>query len=155
MSGGRLATPEDLPAELRALARRVPTTARLNMSAVELELRCEEAASLLAEADMADSEDAARAKRREADRVINAMSMGAFLAEKSRLEGSLAEARLKQGSYEAADRADELRRLYRQHPQPWERISGALLEAAASEVEKRQSAANRPRWFRRFFRRVK
>jgi hypothetical protein len=120
-----LANVEDLPEDLRPLARRVPTESRLNQSLPELKARCEEASALLAEADMASDEDQARRKRREADRMLSAMSLETFVLEQQRLLSAIGEAQKIEGGYEAAHLTDELNQLIRDNPQPLERISGS------------------------------
>jgi hypothetical protein len=73
------------------------------------------------------------------------MSLSAFMAEQGRLLDAIGEAKRNQATHEAAALADELRRLERDHPQPWERMYGMTLEAANAELERLQTAADRPR----------
>jgi hypothetical protein len=143
-----LAVPEDLPEDLRAIARRIPTESRLNQSVPELKARCEEVQGLLAQADTADDPDKARRLRKEADRMINGLSLQTFILAQGKLLERIGEASKVEGSYEAAHIQDELQKLTRDNPQPLEKLAGALLEAAAMALE-RQSAAKRPRWWKR------
>jgi hypothetical protein len=139
-----MATIESLPAELRALARRVPYESRINQSIPELQARCEDAAGLLAEADTEADEARARRKRKEADRMLNSMSVETFLKEQGRLLDSIDKAKAVEGGYAVQALTEELQRLLKDHPQPWERLAGMLLEAATQELEIRQAAVRKP-----------
>lgn len=144
-----MATVDELPEDLRPLGRRVPSEVRLNQSQAELEIRCAEAQSLIAQADSAEDETKARRLRRDAEKYLTAMSLGAFMAEQGRLLDAIGQAKRNQATYEASALTDEMRRLVRDNPQPLERIAGVLLETANAEIERKHAAANRPRWFRR------
>lgn len=138
-----MATVDELPDDLKPLGRRVPSTALVNMSQPELECRCAEAQQLLSEADSEPDESRARRKRREADKVLSAMSLSAYMAEQGRLLERIDQA--DKGSYEYRALLGELDQLARDNPIPWERLSGVLLEHAERQL---QSAA-KPRWFRK------
>jgi hypothetical protein len=77
------------------------------------------------------------------------MSLSAYLAEQGRLLDQIEQEKATEGGCAVQALTDDLRRLDRDNPIPWERLSGALLEIASAELERRQSAANkRPRWLK-------
>jgi hypothetical protein len=69
---------ENCPADLRALARRVPDRIRMALSPLELEIRCTEAASILAEAEDAGEGRKGDKLRRDARNVLNAVAPDGF-----------------------------------------------------------------------------
>jgi hypothetical protein len=139
-----------LPPDLRPLGRRVPSETRANQTQMELEARCTEAAALLAQADSEPYEDRSRRKKRQAERVLAAMSLSAFTSEQSRLLDEISQAKLEQADYRALALHGELTKLVRTHPQPLETLAGMLTEMAANRLEENitQAAAGKRRWFR-------
>ena len=108
---------EDLPADLRSLARLVPEDVRAGCSPLELRLRCEYAASLIGDAEaLADVRKAGKL-RDKANRVLRAVSPEAYAIAHSRLDEELAGVSREGDTRRAGELLYEIRQLERQHPQ--------------------------------------
>jgi hypothetical protein len=124
---------EQLPEELRALARRVSPETRANQSVTELTQRVEYSIQLLAEADIASDEHRARLIRRKADRVLRAISLETLSSESARLNRELAAAHRDGDDRRAAEILLEIRGLALRNPQPpADRIAGAAVAAVSN-----------------------
>jgi hypothetical protein len=127
---------EQLPGELRALARRIPVESRAGQSVFELTQRVEYCQQLLAEADTADDEHKARLIRKKADRILQAVSLETLSTESARLTGELAAAHLRGDDRRAAELLQEVRALELGNPQPpADRLLAAAAVAAVTHVE--------------------
>jgi hypothetical protein len=136
-----MAAVEDLPEYLRPLASRVPAETREHMSARELTIRCEEAAGLMAQAEMQD-EDRARRCRRDAEKILTAVSFRAFIVTLAMLTRELEAARKQNGQYAVMAVERRIQDLAKNNPQ-----ADRVFSEFAGELGS-QTAAKR-RWFRK------
>jgi hypothetical protein len=112
------ASVEDVPADLRALARRVPPERLQYLSAQELADRCAEAAALFGEADTAGPGHKPDRLRRQAKRVLEAMSPAAYNLAMHILAEEKHQAELDGNDARVADLREQARSLDQNHPQP-------------------------------------
>lgn len=112
-----MATVEDVSPDLRALARRVPVDTIGLLSPLELQLRCEEAAALIAEAADSEGRKADRL-RSQANRLLKAMSPNGYNLAIHMLAEEERQARLDGAERRAEAARESARELDRQHPQP-------------------------------------
>jgi hypothetical protein len=104
----------DLPSELRTVGYRVPPRIRLNMTPVELLVRTQEVAALLAEA-----EDTGNDRLRiRANRLAKSMSPQGYRLALDTLGEEIRQARLNGEDQRAYALQLELERLSRENPQP-------------------------------------
>jgi hypothetical protein len=148
-----LAEVEDIPGDLRSLARRVPENIRVNLSVLELRLRCEEASALLAEADAATDQVKADRLRAKGGRILRAISPGGFKIATDTMEAELREAELAGDRPRVHVLQEEIRAFARRNPQ----VSEERIRQAAEAAIFRQIHAVKesPRHSRLFSRRVK
>lgn len=123
----------DAPPDLRGLARRIPPETLQRLSPLELELRCEEASALLGEADGAGEGHQADRLRRDARRVLNAMTPAGYELAVQILSDQIREAQLKGADREALALRQELHAITQANPQP---DPARLLARAKAEVGK-------------------
>ena len=143
-----MATVDDVPDDLRYLARVVPPLTRSTMTPVELTLRCEYAAQLIGLAALSDDGEA-RQLRRRARQHLEALSVYS-LGEQTAHYKELAREAALNNDERAADRwleeASELVRRNPQLPEDW------LREVQLVEVVRSVSkSAASPRRFRHWF----
>lgn len=146
-----MATINDVPEPLRALARKILPDTRDHLGRTEIRYRVEAAAALFDEAAYADGREARRL-RRDGDRYLSAVSFKAYMVTASALAGWIEAARLNQDDRAVKTLGDQLEDFSKRNPQPiLERAgNGEDVSAAIAELVQEQSAAgNRPRWFRR------
>lgn len=133
-----MAEVEDAPADLRALARRIPALTRASLTAFEMTSRCEHAAVLLAEADSITDPAKADRKRSEAGKYLRAMSSASFDAEMGRLGDELADARKRGDDRAAWEAAEDMGQLDRNHPQvPPEKVLDQAMAAVMAGIERK------------------
>jgi hypothetical protein len=113
-----MAEVEDIPADLRALARRVPDRTRMGLSPLELELRCAEAASILAEAEETGEGRKADRLRAKARLILNAATPSGVAATLTLMNAQIREARLQGADKQAARLELERDDFMKRHPQP-------------------------------------
>lgn len=148
-----MASVDDVPPDLRPLARKVPHEYREKLTPVELSARCEEAAELFAQADR----DENRVKRKQADRFLSAMPMADLTVFRQAIEMQIREAELNEAALEAGQLRELLSRLDRENPQPYERLIAAYGEQARElarnvQEDNAKTAGRWPRLFRALFR---
>jgi hypothetical protein len=144
-----MASIDDVPDDLKGLARVVAPLTRSTMTPVELNLRCEFAAQLVGLAALSD-EGEARQLRRKARQHLEALSAHSLGEQTAHYKELAREAALNNDERTADSWLDEASDLVRRNPQlpeDW------LREVQVVEVVRsvNRSAANRPRWspFRR------
>ena len=105
-----MAEVEDIPQDLRGLARRVPPSTRAALTRFDLGSRCEAAAVLITEADQESDPLRAHRKRSQAGRFA-AMTPEAYSAEVGRLRDELEEAKRRGDDQSAWQAGEDLREL--------------------------------------------
>lgn len=133
-----MAEVEDIPQDLRGLARRVPPLTRAALTRFDLGSRCEAAAVLITEADQESDPLRAHRKRSQAGRLLAAMTPEAYSAEVGRLRDELEEAKRRGDDQSAWQAGEDLRELDRRHPQvPAEKVLDQAVAAFMTGVEKK------------------
>jgi hypothetical protein len=130
--------------QLRNLARKIPSEILSNLGTAELRCRCDAAAGLLDDISRSNDEYERGRLQREADRVLNAISLRAWLMGTQVLLSEIEKA--KQDGAGTGHRAalDELDRFVKDNPQP-----GFSDPAVAMELTGINDAVDKPR--RKFF----
>ena len=142
-----MATVDDVPDDLRHLARVVPPLTRYSMDPVELRLRCEFAAQLIGLASLSDDAEA-RQLRRKARQHLEAMSIYSLTQQTEHYRELAREAALNNDEKTAEHWLDEAAELMRRNPQlPEDWMRDIQLTEVVNQVSR--SAARGPRWFRR------
>lgn len=128
--------------QLRSLARKIPSEILSNLGTAELRCRCDTAASLLD--DMSRSNDEYERSRlsREAERVLNAISLRAWLMGTQVLLDEIEKAKADGAGTAHTSALNELDRFTRDNPQP-----GLSDPAVISELAGINNAAPRRRQF--------
>jgi hypothetical protein len=129
--------------QLRSLARKIPSEILANLGTAELRCRCDTAAGLLD--DMSRSNDEYERSRlsREAERVLNAISLRAWLMGTQVLLDEVAKAKADGAGTAHTAALNELDRFVRDNPQP-----GLQDAAVAAEISGINSAVDKPRrWY--------
>jgi hypothetical protein len=130
-----LADVEQLPAELRVIARRIDGAAVALMSQIELRLRCEYVLELQSRADNEPPDKAGRT-RKLAERVIHSLSDYSFSKKQAELSDALADASRRQDMGGAHAAMAELRALEARNPRiPRERVMGHATGVIVQAVE--------------------
>lgn len=130
--------------QLRNLARKIDRETVKNLGTAELRVRVETASGFYDDmARCGDEYQRARLKR-EAERVLNAVSLKAWLAGATLLLDAIESARKDNGETAAMAAGEELDRWVRDHPQP-----GLDDPAVMAEIAGVNSAVGKPRrWFK-------
>jgi len=140
-----MASVDDVPDDLKGLARTVAPLTRSTMDPVELRLRCEFAAQLIGLAALSD-ESEGRQLRRKARRHLEALPISAVRQRCEQLQELAAQARLNDDDRAERELLDEAADLVQANPQlPEEWLKEIQLAEVVSSVKK--SAVNRPRRF--------
>jgi hypothetical protein len=147
-----MATVEDSPEPLKALARKIPPETRDHLGPAELRFRVEAASALFDQAAYSDEREAKRL-RREGERYLMAVSFKAYVVTASMLSDELKAARKRGDTGAERETGERLEDFMKRNPQPvLERAgNGEDVSAVLAELMQEQSAAKRPRfrWFRR------
>jgi hypothetical protein len=133
-----MASVEDVPEDLRPLARQVPFEYRIKQSPAELRARCEEASELLAEAD------GKKSKARDAERMLSAVPQADFERYSAAIINQIREADLRGDGSTSSALKKTLQDLDKENPQPYERLFNIWIELAL-EAER----AERERQFKK------
>jgi hypothetical protein len=138
-----MASVEDVPDDLKSLARVIPPLTRSTMTDVELRLRCEFAAQLIGLAALSDDGEA-RQLRRKARQHLEALSVHSLGEQTEHYKELAREAALNNGERAADSWLEEASDLVRRNPQlPEDWLRDVQLAELVRSVNK--SAANRPR----------
>lgn len=129
-----MAQVNDVDPDLRALARRVPPERLEYLSPLELQLRAEEAAALLAEAETEGPGHRADRLRRQAKRVLEAMTPAGFALALETYGEQIRQAELDGADHRAARLRSELAELDRMNPQPSPARAVAHAKARLAEI---------------------
>jgi hypothetical protein len=145
-----MASVDDAPEPLRALARKIPPDTREHLGRTELRFRVEAAAALFNEAALADEREAKRL-RGDGDRYLSAVSFKAYMVTASALADGMSAARLDKNDRAVRALGDRLEDFSKRNPQPiLERAAnGEDVSAAIAELMQEQQGAVKRRWFRR------
>jgi hypothetical protein len=128
-----LATIYDVDPDLKSVARQVPASTLSALNPAELTARCLGAQRLYDEADHS-GEEKARRLRRQARRILRAMTPRAFRLAMEVLEEEIRQARLDQASYRVMRAGDQMRELERLHPQPGPEAVMAVIQPLVDQI---------------------
>lgn len=124
----------DVDPDLRALARRVPDRTRMALSPLDLEIRCAEAASILAEADDAGEGRKADRLRRDARNVLNAVPPDGFLVTVRLMNEQIRQFRLEGADKRAAMLEAERDDFVKRNRQPEPERAYAIISREVSKL---------------------
>lgn len=137
----KLASIEDAPERYQSLARKVPSQVLANIGPRELRARVEAAGDKLEELAYAKDDYERQRLRKEADAILNSVSLRAFIVAAKSLTDGIADAKRRQAGREDYELTKQFDDLYRRNPQPGMTNPDVLAEISVTHAPKPR------RWF--------